>query len=107
MLDEDAWHNFLTNFFVVPLFLKTDVIFVLRCLLQTAIFVQVQSLLRKCPVLAIGLDTLMRYLDEVSRDEGQGSQLLKNQKTRPRERTFFKQNHDKYSDEVLMSHYDF
>ena len=42
----------------------------------------------------------MRYLDEVSRDEVQGSQLLKNQKMRPKERTFFKQSHDKYSDQV-------
>ena len=38
--------------------------------------------------LTIGVVTLMRYLDEVSRDEVQGSQLLKNQKMRPSERTF-------------------
>ena len=55
----------------------------------------------------IGVYTLMRYLDEVSRDEGQGSQLLKNQKMRTSERTFFKQSHDKYIYRVLMSHYDF
>ena len=40
------------------------------------------------PGKTIGVDTLMRYLDEVSRDEVQGSQLLKNQKMRPSERTF-------------------
>ena len=40
------------------------------------------------PRLRLGVDTLMRYLDEVSRDEVQGSQLLKNQKMRPSERTF-------------------